>query len=134
VDGWRSWLGSLDGAPGGVVVDDLGAVADSPVMTAVGTGDSGDQVVLLASGAAQELAAVYRGPVPALRRRRSGLLLCPAPGDADLLGIRLPRTAVPRRPGSGWLVTAGSPQRVQVARRVAADRAPDAAPAARWSR
>jgi DNA segregation ATPase FtsK/SpoIIIE, S-DNA-T family len=66
---------------------------------------------------APELAAVYRGPVTALRRRRSGLLLCPVPGDADLLGIRLPRTALPRRPGSGWLVTAGVPQRVQVARR-----------------
>ena len=34
-----------------------------------------------------------------------------------LLGIRLPRTPVPSRPGSGWLVVAGTAQRVQVARR-----------------
>jgi DNA segregation ATPase FtsK/SpoIIIE, S-DNA-T family len=45
-----------------------------------------------------------------------GLLLCPSPGDADLLGVRLPRTPVPVRPGSGWLVTGGTVERVQVAR------------------
>ncbi|SNX98422.1 DNA segregation ATPase FtsK/SpoIIIE, S-DNA-T family [Geodermatophilus sabuli] len=117
VEGWRSWLGSLQSTEGAVVVDDLGTVAESPVVTALGSAEPTDRVVLVAAGSAQELAAVYRGPVTALRRRRSGLLLCPAPGDADLLGIRLPRTAVPRRPGSGWLVTAGTPQRVQVARR-----------------
>jgi S-DNA-T family DNA segregation ATPase FtsK/SpoIIIE len=55
--------------------------------------------------------------VAVLRRARSGLLLCPGPGDADLLGVRLPRTGPPARPGSGWLVTAGMPRRVQVARR-----------------
>jgi S-DNA-T family DNA segregation ATPase FtsK/SpoIIIE len=74
-------------------------------------------VVLLVAGTAAELSAAFRGPVPALRRRRSGLLLSPGPGDADLLGIRLPRTPVPARPGSGWLVVAGTAQRVQVARR-----------------
>ena len=74
-------------------------------------------VVLVVAGTAAELSAAFRGPVPALRRRRSGLLLSPGPGDADLLGIRLPRTPVPARPGSGWLVVAGSAQRVQVARR-----------------
>ncbi|MGY1690001.1 FtsK/SpoIIIE domain-containing protein [Geodermatophilus sp. SYSU D01105] len=116
VAGWRSWLASLDGAPGAVVVDDHGTVAESPVLTAIGPDAGVDGVVLLAGGTAVELAAVYRGPIPALRRRRSGLLLCPAPGDGDLLGIRLPRTPVPQRPGSGWLVTAGAPQRVQVAR------------------
>ena len=45
------------------------------------------------------------------------LLVEDNPGDADLLGIRLPRTPVPPRPGSGWLVVAGVAQRVQVARR-----------------
>jgi S-DNA-T family DNA segregation ATPase FtsK/SpoIIIE len=52
-----------------------------------------------------------------LRRSRSGLLLRPGPAEADLLGVRLPRTPVPVRPGSGWLVAAGIPARVQVARR-----------------
>ncbi|MGY1641316.1 FtsK/SpoIIIE domain-containing protein [Geodermatophilus sp. SYSU D00703] len=125
VAGWRSWLAALDGARGAVVVDDHGAVAESPVLAAIA--DTGaDQVVPLVGGTAAELSAVYRGPLPALRRRRSGLLLCPAPGDADLLGIRLPRTPVPQRPGSGWLVTAGVPQRVQVARHRPA--APTASP------
>ncbi|MGY1706344.1 FtsK/SpoIIIE domain-containing protein [Geodermatophilus sp. SYSU D00697] len=116
VAGWRSWLASLDGAPGAVVVDDHGTVAESPVLTAIGSDPGVDAVVFLAGGTAAELAAVYRGPVPVLRRRRSGLLLCPVPGDGDLLGIRLPRAPVPQRPGSGWLVTAGAAQRVQVAR------------------
>ncbi|MGY1637738.1 FtsK/SpoIIIE domain-containing protein [Geodermatophilus sp. SYSU D00742] len=129
VDGWRSWAASLGSATGAVIVDDLGTVADSPVVTAFGTDEMAGRVVLLAAGTAPELAAVYRGPVTGLRRRRSGLLLCPGPGDADLLGIRLPRTAVPRRPGSGWLVTAGVPQRVQVARvRAAVQPAAGAAP------
>ncbi|MGY1592690.1 FtsK/SpoIIIE domain-containing protein [Geodermatophilus sp. SYSU D00708] len=117
VAGWRSWLTSLDGARGAVVVDDLGMVAESPVLTAIAADTGADRLLVLVAGTAAELSSVYRGPVPALRRGRGGLLLCPAPGDADLLGIRLPRTPVPRRPGSGWLVTGGVPQRVQVARR-----------------
>ena len=73
------------------------------------------------TGTAAELGGAYRGPVAALRRRRSGLLLCPGPGDADLLGVRLPRTPVPVRPGSGWLVDSGVPRRVQVAFRRTAE-------------
>jgi S-DNA-T family DNA segregation ATPase FtsK/SpoIIIE len=72
--------------------------------------------VVLAAGSAGELSSAFRGPVADLRRSRSGLLLCPGPGDADLLGIRLPRTPLPVRPGSGWLATAGTVLRVQVAR------------------
>jgi DNA segregation ATPase FtsK/SpoIIIE, S-DNA-T family len=52
-----------------------------------------------------------------LRRGRNGLLLCPGPGDGELLAIRLPRTPLPVRPGSGWLVTGAGMERVQVARR-----------------
>ena len=92
-------------------------------------GDGGLDVVLVVAGTAAELSAAFRGPVPALRRRRSGLLLSPGPGDADLLGIRLPRTPVPTRPGSGWLVVAGSAQRVQVARRHPPEGTPVPAPA-----
>ena len=66
---------------------------------------------------AADLSRLYQGPVAALRRGRCGLLLQPGPGDADLLGIRLPRAPLPQRPGSGWLVTGGVVQRVQVARR-----------------
>ncbi|MCO7222578.1 hypothetical protein, partial [Klenkia sp. PcliD-1-E] len=64
-----------------------------------------------------DVAGAYRGPAPALRRARTVLLLQPARGDAELLGARLPRGALPARPGAGWLVTGGTTTRVQVARR-----------------
>ncbi len=117
LDGWRTWLADLAGRPGALVLDDAAGLTDSPVLAAAGAGDlAGHDVTVLAAGTAGELSGVFRGPVADLRRSRSGLLLCPGPGDADLLGIRLPRTPVPVRPGSGWLVTAGVAQRVQVAR------------------
>ncbi|MGY1652085.1 FtsK/SpoIIIE domain-containing protein [Geodermatophilus sp. SYSU D01119] len=117
VAGWHAWLRDIGGGPGVLLVDDAGTVADAPVLAAAtAAGLSGRDVVTLAAGTAGELSAAFRGPVADLRRSRSGLLLCPGPGDADLLGIRLPRTPVPVRPGSGWLVTAGVAQRVQVAR------------------
>ena len=117
VAGWQTWLAGLHGDPAAVVVDDAALLADSPVLGALPAAESVLDVVLVVAGTAAELSAAYRGPVPALRRRRSGLLLSPGPGDADLLGIRLPRTPVPGRPGSGWLVVSGTAQRVQVARR-----------------
>ncbi|WP_448617683.1 FtsK/SpoIIIE domain-containing protein [Geodermatophilus sp. URMC 65] len=125
--GWQEWLAGLRGTPGAVVVDDSADLADSAVFGALTAAEAGSDVVLLVAGTAAELSAAYRGPVPALRRRRSGLLLSPGQGDADLLGIRLPRTPVPARPGSGWLVVAGAAERVQVARR---DPPPDRVPAA----
>ncbi|WP_409332176.1 FtsK/SpoIIIE domain-containing protein [Trujillonella humicola] len=119
--GWAAWVDRLAGEPGVVAVDDHATVADSPVLVALGTAPP-RSVALVVAGAAGDLAGAYRGPVAALRRRRSGLLLCPGPGDGDLLGVRLPRTPVPVRPGSGWLVESGVPQRVQVAlRRTAED-------------
>jgi DNA segregation ATPase FtsK/SpoIIIE, S-DNA-T family len=118
--GWRAWCADLAGRPGAVLLDDAGPLADSPVGTALAAGDRGDgEVLVLAAGTAGELGTAFRGPIAELRRGRSGVLLSPGPGDADLLGVRLPRTPVPVRPGSGWLVTAGAPQRVQVARRAA---------------
>jgi S-DNA-T family DNA segregation ATPase FtsK/SpoIIIE len=112
----HAWLSGLDGRPGVLVADDLGAPAEVGVLTALASA-AGGPVVLLAAAQAAQLAAYYQGPVAALRRARTGLLLCPGPGDADLLGVRLPRTPVPVRPGSGWLVTGGTVARVQVARR-----------------
>jgi S-DNA-T family DNA segregation ATPase FtsK/SpoIIIE len=117
VAGWQEWLARLRGAAGAVLVDDAPVLAESAVLGALTAVEGAPDVVLVMAGTAAELSAAFRGPVPALRRRRSGLLLSPGPGDADLLGIRLPRTPVPARPGSGWLVVSGSVQRVQVARR-----------------
>ncbi|MGY1740742.1 MULTISPECIES: FtsK/SpoIIIE domain-containing protein [unclassified Blastococcus] len=115
-EGWAAWTSHLAGRPGVVTVDDHADVAEAPVVAALGASPP-DGVVTVVAGSAADLSTVFRGPVAALRRRRSGLLLCPGPGDADLLGIRLPRTPVPARPGSGWLVDAGVPRRVQVAAR-----------------
>ncbi|SNS02260.1 DNA segregation ATPase FtsK/SpoIIIE, S-DNA-T family [Geodermatophilus pulveris] len=117
VPGWQEWLAGRLGAPGVVVVDDAALLGDTAVLAAPAVCEAPSDVLWLVAGTAAELSAAYRGPVPVLRRRRSGLLLSPAPGDADLLGVRLPRTPVPCRPGSGWLVGSGTAQRVQVARR-----------------
>ncbi|MGY1813472.1 FtsK/SpoIIIE domain-containing protein [Blastococcus sp. SYSU D00820] len=111
---WQAWLSGLGDQPAVVVLDDAGALAESPVVTAMAGAELPDGLVVVAAGTAGELAGAYRGPVAALRRRRTGLLLRPGPGDGDVIGVRLPRAALPARPGSGWLVTAGEPVRVQV--------------------
>ncbi|TFV81256.1 FHA domain-containing protein [Blastococcus sp. CT_GayMR20] len=116
-NGMAGWLADLDGRPGVVIADDVGAPADIPVLALLAARGAGSRAVLLAAGDPGQLAAHYQGPVAALRRGRSGLLLCPGPGDADLVGVRLPRTPIPVRPGSGWLVDGPSVTRVQVARR-----------------
>ncbi len=120
VVGWRTWLTGLDGRPGALLLDDAGTLGDSAVLAVLTATDLAEHdVVVLAAGTAGELSTAFRGPVADLRRSRSGLLLRPGPGDADLLGIRLPRTPVPARPGSGWLAAAGLLRRVQVARHAA---------------
>jgi S-DNA-T family DNA segregation ATPase FtsK/SpoIIIE len=102
---------------GVVIADDLGSPVDAPALAELPSPADDHPVLLVAASSAGQLAAHYQGPVATLRRSRTGLLLCPQPGDADLLGIRLPRTPVPARPGSGWWVDGGVVQRVQVARR-----------------
>jgi S-DNA-T family DNA segregation ATPase FtsK/SpoIIIE len=115
VTGADEWLGRLEGGPAVVVADDVGAPADVPALLRPALSSAG--IALIVAAHAGQLSAHYQGPVAALRRSRAGLLLCPGPGDADLLGIRLPRTPLPNRPGSGWLVDGGALHRVQVARR-----------------
>ncbi len=112
-----AWLEGLGDRRGVVFADDLGAPAGAPALTRIPSWSSSDGVALVAAAHAGQLSAHYQGPVAALRRNRTGLLLSPGPGDADLFGIRLPRTPLPQRPGSGWLVTGAALQRVQVARR-----------------
>jgi S-DNA-T family DNA segregation ATPase FtsK/SpoIIIE len=115
--GVSRWLSQLEGRPGVVIVDDLGGPTECPALARLpGSGAQGG-VALLAAATPAQLAGYYQGPVAALRRGRTGLLLCPGSGDADLVGVRLPRTPLPVRPGSGWLVTGGRLDRVQVARR-----------------
>ena len=116
------WLAGRAGRPGVVIADDVGSPAEFPVLARLPAPGRGSGVVVLAAGGAAALSGHYQGPVAALRRGRSGLLLCPGPGDADLLGVRLPRTPLPVRPGSGWLVSGSAIERVQVARRREAGR------------
>jgi S-DNA-T family DNA segregation ATPase FtsK/SpoIIIE len=110
------WVESLRGRRGILLADDLGSVADYAGLAALPRTGAGTGVVLLAAGSAGQLTGHYQGPVAALRRARTGLLLCPGPADAEVLGVRLPRLPLPARPGSGWLVTDGAAERVQVAR------------------
>jgi DNA segregation ATPase FtsK/SpoIIIE, S-DNA-T family len=79
--------------------------------------DSGS--VLVAAGTTDDLGSAYRGPVAALKKSRSGLLLSPAtPNDGDMFGIRLPRSVTGGMPpGRGLLVTSGQWELVQVAAR-----------------
>ncbi|MGY1618576.1 FtsK/SpoIIIE domain-containing protein [Geodermatophilus sp. SYSU D00691] len=116
VDDLAAWAAALTDRPGVVVVDDAAALGDAPALHLPPRTAAAFPVVVLAAGQAADLARLYQGPLADLRRGRTGLLLTPGPGDADLLGVRLPRAPVAVRPGSGWLVVAGTPQRVQVAR------------------
>jgi S-DNA-T family DNA segregation ATPase FtsK/SpoIIIE len=118
--GLADWLDRLAGRAGVVLADDLASLAELPALAALGERRGTGPTALVAAGSGAQFVTHYSGPVAALRRNRTGLLLCPGPGDADALGIRPPRLPVPVRPGSGWLVTAGVPHRVQVARRRAA--------------
>jgi S-DNA-T family DNA segregation ATPase FtsK/SpoIIIE len=115
--GLREWVAELDGRAGVVVADDVGAPLEWAALGALPTVGARTGVVLLAAASPGQLSGHYQGPIAALRRARTGLLLCPGPGDADLLGVRLPRLPLPVRPGSGWLVAGAVLDRVQVARR-----------------
>lgn len=106
--------------PALLLVDDLelvgtdGPLADGIVAHLAALRDRPGLVV--AAGTADELAGAYRGPAATMKKSRSGLLLSPgSPNDGELLGVRLPRSAVgPANPGRGILVTAGAWQLVQV--------------------
>jgi S-DNA-T family DNA segregation ATPase FtsK/SpoIIIE len=111
----QDWAARSAGSPAVVVADDIGTLPD-PLLDVLGSlGRPHGELIVLAAGGAAELAGAFRGPVVALRRTRTALLLRPGPGDAELLGLRTPRTPLPARPGCGWLVEGGAATRVQVA-------------------
>jgi S-DNA-T family DNA segregation ATPase FtsK/SpoIIIE len=122
--GIAAWLTAAGPGTAVVVADDVGSGQDWPGLAALPAGGGGRGPVLLAAGTAADLAGHYQGPLAGLRRARQGLLLVPGPGDADLLGLRLPRTPLPVRPGSGWLAGPHGLQRVQIARAHHAERPP----------
>ncbi|MGH3388718.1 MAG: FtsK/SpoIIIE domain-containing protein, partial [Actinomadura sp.] len=78
--------------------------------------DTGNLVI--AAGGADELDTMYAGPVLAMKKTRSGMLLRPTQtGQGDLFGIPLPRSiATGAGPaGRGLLITSGTWEQIQVA-------------------
>jgi S-DNA-T family DNA segregation ATPase FtsK/SpoIIIE len=128
--GTSTWLAERQGRPTVVLADDVGSPAEWAALTALPPPGGETRVALIAASGPGQLSGHYQGAVAALRRNRSALLLCPGPGDAELVGTRLPRTPLPERPGSGWLITGGSMTRVQVATRSPAFLGPDGVAAA----
>jgi S-DNA-T family DNA segregation ATPase FtsK/SpoIIIE len=114
----QALLASLADGPVAVLVDDAELLADSPLGETLtdfcrSARDRGHALIL--AGTAGEL-GVFRGFIPEARKSRSGLLLCPSgSADGDILGVRLPRTAVfSGPPGRGVLVCEWELQVVQV--------------------
>ncbi|MCU1623363.1 MAG: putative cell division-related protein, partial [Frankiales bacterium] len=102
-----------------VVVDDAELLVDSPLADVLAQvlrdgRDTGHALVV--GGALDELAATFRGFTADVRRSRCGLLLgLTNHVDAELLGIRLARSAVrPAAVGRGLLVRSGQHCTVQV--------------------
>ncbi|WP_448615713.1 FtsK/SpoIIIE domain-containing protein [Modestobacter sp. URMC 112] len=128
VEALHVWAAAA-GRPSVVVADNVTALPDAMADAVASLAGPGRELLVLASGGAPDLAGAFRGPTVTLRRSRTALLLRPTAADGQLLGIRLPRTPLPPRPGSGWLVTGGSARRVQVARHRVAGAAPGRAAA-----
>ncbi|GAA1291969.1 cell division protein FtsK [Planotetraspora silvatica] len=78
--------------------------------------DTGSLVI--GAGSADDLDSMYRGPVVAMKKSRTGLLLRPSStGQGDLLGVRLPRSLASGAgpAGRGLLVIGGAWEQIQVA-------------------
>jgi len=74
--------------------------------------------VLAAAGTPAEMGGLYRGPVVALKRSGSGLMLSPQSStDPDMFGVSMARSLLGQSlpPGGGYLMRSGlPPERVQV--------------------
>jgi hypothetical protein len=110
-----------DAPPSALMIDDIeligvdGWLVDAITKHLGKLRDSGS--VIVASGTTDDLGSSYRGPVAALKKSRSGVLLSPgSASDGDHFGIKLPRSlASGMPPGRGIYVAAGQWQLVQVA-------------------
>ncbi len=102
-----------------VIVDDAELLGDTPAAEALARfarNARDHECAMVVGGTTTDLAAGFRGFVPEVRKTRAGLLLCPgSPADGELLGVRLPRTALfPGPPGRGLLLLDGTQLLVQV--------------------
>ncbi|TWP35301.1 FtsK/SpoIIIE domain-containing protein [Leekyejoonella antrihumi] len=115
VTGVAQWCGAHPA--GALLIDEVDRIAGSPSEEPLlqhlarirATGGT-----VIAAGQAGELANIFRGLVPELRRSQTGVLLQPGRHDGDLFGIRLGPTDRPR-PGHGVLVVHGRATEIQVA-------------------
>jgi S-DNA-T family DNA segregation ATPase FtsK/SpoIIIE len=96
----------IDCAGGIVLIDDVDRFVDSPAADALTTviRSASRAAAVVASGDATELSILQRSPIVELRRGRTGLLLQPRAVDAELVGLRLPRSVPTHVPGRGLLV------------------------------
>ncbi|HWE57949.1 MAG TPA: FtsK/SpoIIIE domain-containing protein [Acidimicrobiales bacterium] len=102
-----------------VLVDDVDLLGDSPVsdvLSAFLRAARDNRSAMVVAGTSGELNQ-FRGVVPEAKKSKCGLLLCPpSTTEGDVLGVRLPRTALfGGPPGRGLLVSKGEITVVQVA-------------------
>ncbi len=103
-----------------MVVDDAERVDDRDGVLAEIARGEGRQVTIAAAARLDAVRGAYGHWTREVARSRCGLVMT-APGeiDGDLLGVVLPRrTAVPHRPGLGWLIDGRGHRLVQVAGRM----------------
>jgi S-DNA-T family DNA segregation ATPase FtsK/SpoIIIE len=102
-----------------VLADDAETLHDSPVerpLLGMLHPDAEGSAPLVLAGSVTGMAGCFRGVTVEARRTRTGLLLGQlAPGDGDLLGLRLTRRAA-GPVGRGLLVRRGKVSAIQVAR------------------
>ncbi len=102
-----------------LLVDDAESIADATVIDALAafTRSARDYGhVVIVAGTTSEMISGFRGFIPEVRKSKTGLLLTPeSPGDGDLLGLRLPRTALFQGPpGRAVHIAQGDMKVVQV--------------------
>jgi S-DNA-T family DNA segregation ATPase FtsK/SpoIIIE len=88
-----------------VLIDDAEQFNDTPSGNALTELVTNHPAAVVATARSDDLAASFRGPAVAVRRRRTGLLLQPSAADGELLGIRTGPCPMPPPPGRGLLVT-----------------------------
>ncbi|HWG94486.1 MAG TPA: FtsK/SpoIIIE domain-containing protein [Mycobacteriales bacterium] len=106
--------------PGALLVDDAELLVDGALSVVLERAvrearDAG--LLVVAAGTTDDLVTGFRGFAVELRRSRTGVLLSPqSPGDGDLLGVRLSRSAGGDVvPGRGLLCVRGRAEPVQLA-------------------
>jgi S-DNA-T family DNA segregation ATPase FtsK/SpoIIIE len=108
-DLWRELLAAEPGRPLVVLLDDGDALRDVPaaeVFREVVRGGAGPGRALVLAGNADGICTGLSGWQVEVKKSRQGLLLSPQGStDGDLIGVRIPRSAVgqPVQPGRGLL-------------------------------